>query len=112
MPTVRGHTSSTSDRDKPSSMVRVRDALTGLAPTGGATLITVDHTSRDSSSASRTAPDSALWLSGGRNRLGPYTLIVRSAGYYEWRVDGVRGVVNGCGTLAEPRRLFAWLVPR
>lgn len=107
-----GHTSATSDKDKPSSMVRVRDALTGLAPAGGATLITVDRTSRDSSSASPAASDSSLWLAGGRNRLGPYTLIVRSAGYYEWRVDGVRGVVNGCGTLAEPRRLFAWLVPK
>jgi len=106
-----GHTSTASDQDKPSSMVRVRDALTGLAPAGGATLIAVDRTHRDSSTAIAAAPDSALWLEGGRNRLGPYTLIVRSAGYYEWRVDGVRGVINGRGTLAEPRRLFAWLVP-
>lgn len=94
--------------------IEVRDARTGVPAAHGATGWVKDGSYTDvlqvsGWTGSPPDPSNALVLSGAMERRGRYDVVVRKAGYQEWRRSGVRVGGNSCGV--EPVRLRAELVP-
>ena len=71
----------------------VRDKETSHSAVPGATIIVRDGSYVDSRTAPqlniKDVPAKALYLFGALERPGTYSVVIRKAGYKEWRQDGV-----------------------